>query len=105
MQTSIKIKLHFRCILGLLPFERQIAQRVSLDIKASSKGFLDYAKVAKRAKKLYKKGRFHTIEKSLEIVAKELKLSFPKIKYIKISLIKKDIIKNAKVGASMMKKY
>ena len=105
MQSNIKIKSKFKCIIGLLNFERKKKQKIIIKIKAKSDDFLDYAKLEKKVKKIYKKNKFFTIEDSLEFTSKELKNKFENLKYIKISVFKPNIIRNAKVGASVKKYY
>ncbi|MDO4674085.1 dihydroneopterin aldolase [Campylobacter sp.] len=101
MQSHIKIKLKFKCIIGILDFERKKKQTVIVKIKAKANDFLDYAKVAKRVKKIYKKHKFQTIEESLRSSSQKLKQHFPQIYYLKITTLKPQIIKNAEVGASV----
>lgn len=105
MQSHIKIELKFKCIIGLLDFEREKKQEVLIELEAKSKEFLDYAKICKKIKKIYKKKKFKTIEKSLKFTCKNIKKHNKKIHYIRISCYKPQIIKNAKVGASLTKKY
>lgn len=103
MQSHIKIKLKFKCIIGILDFERQKKQVVIIKIKAKSDIFLDYAQVTKHIKQIYKKQKFQTIEESLEFSSQGLKQAFPQIYELKITVIKPHIIKNTKVGASIKK--
>lgn len=101
MQSHIKIKLKFKCIIGILAKERVKKQKIIVKIKAKSDDFLDYAKVAKCVKTSYKKQKFQTIEDSLNSISTTLKELFPQISYLKITTFKPKILKNAKVGASM----
>lgn len=103
MQSHIKIKLKFKCIIGILDFERTKKQMVIVKIQAKSNDFIDYAHIAKKIKKIYKKNKFQTIEQSLEFSSEELKRTFSQIDYLKITSFKPEIIKNAKVGASIEK--
>ncbi|AJC85687.1 dihydroneopterin aldolase [Campylobacter sp. RM16704] len=105
MQSHIKINLEFKCIIGLLDFERIQEQKVFLKLEAKSKKFLDYAKLCIRIEKIYKKKKFKTIEKSLKYLCKDIKKHHKKIKFINITCYKPDIIKNALVGATITKKY
>lgn len=104
--TEIIIKdLKFKTIIGLLKKERIKKQRVSFNIKISSKKFINYAQVCKFIEKEVKKRKFKTVEKCLETLLKILKNKFNSIKTIKIKVLKLDIIKNAKVGAKAKIKY
>lgn len=105
MQSHIKIKLHFKCIIGILDFERKKKQKICIKLQAKATEFLDYAKVSKKIKKYYKQKKFFTLEDSLEFVCQKLKDKFPQISYIKITTYKPKIIKNAKVGVSLKKFY
>ncbi|EAJ5680953.1 FolB domain-containing protein [Campylobacter lari] len=105
MQSHIKVSLEFKCIIGLLDFERIQEQKVLIELEAKSKKFLDYAKLCARIEKIYKKKKFKTIEKSLKYICKDIKKHHKKLQFINITCYKPDIIKNARVGASLSKKY
>lgn len=105
MQSNIKIKLKFKCIIGMLDIERIEKQKILLKINAKANDFLDYAKVAKLAKKYIKKKKFYTLEKASKKLSKKIKENFPQTKYIKIIIIKPKIMKNAKLGSKYTKKY
>lgn len=105
MQSHIIIKAKFRCIIGVLAFERKKKQKICIHLKAGANEFLDYALCLKKIKKYYKKKQFYTLEEGLEYVCKKLKKNFPQIFYITISSHKIQIIKNATVGVSLKKKY
>jgi len=105
MQSHIKLKLKFKCIIGILDFERKKKQKIIVKIRAKSDEFLDYAELAKNIKNTYKKHKFYTIEESLEILAAELKQKFSSLYYIKIHTFKPEILKNTKAGACFQKKF
>lgn len=105
MSSHIKIKIEFKCIIGILEFERKKKQRIIVKIRAKSDEFLDYAQILKLTKKHYKKQKFHTLEESLESTSLRLKENFPSLDFIKISAFKPEIIKNAEVGASLKKRF
>ena len=105
MQSDINIKFHFRCIIGILNFERHKKQKVIIKIKAKSTSFLNYAKVISSVKKTYKKEKFHTLEESLKFNAKKLKKKFPSLFKLKIKAYKPEILKNAKVGVRLKKSW
>lgn len=105
MQSHIKIELKFKCIIGILDFERKKKQKIIVKIKAKSNEFLDYAKVSKFVKKYYKKEKFYTLEESLEFISLKLKENFPSLIFIKISTFKPKIIKKTKVGVSFKKNF
>lgn len=105
MQSHIKIKLKFKCIIGILPFERKKKQRVKVKLSAKAQDFLDYAKVCALIKKSYKEQEFKLIEDSLNYLFAALKNEFPQIKRLKITATKPDIIKHAKVSVCLEKRF
>ncbi len=105
MQSHIKIKLKFKCIIGILPFERKKKQRVIIKLCAKAESFLDYAKVCELVKKSYKEQEFKLLEDSLNYLFTALKAEFKNITKLKITATKPDIIKNARVSVSLKKKF
>lgn len=105
MQSYIKIKIHFNCIIGILDFERVEKQKLIVKVKAKASEFLDYAKLSKFIKKSYKKEKFYTLEESLEFISLNAKQKFPSLEYIKINSFKPKILKKTKVGVSLEKFY
>ncbi|PIF04660.1 MAG: dihydroneopterin aldolase [Arcobacter sp.] len=104
MKVSIN-NLRFKAIVGILPFEREIKQKVILDISFNykftkgQKEFIDYSCVANMAKKIIKKEKFLLIEDAL-IYLKQALLKKFKIKKLKIKMTKPDILKNCVVSVS-----
>lgn len=105
MQSYIKIKMHFKCIIGILDFERVEKQKLIVKVKAKASGFLDYTKLSKFIKKSYKKGKFYTVEESLEFINLNAKQKFPNLEYIRINSFKPKILKKTKVGVGFKKFY
>lgn len=105
MQSCVKIKLKFSCIIGILPFERKKKQEIVIKLKAKSDEFLDYAVLCEWLEFTYKKRKFELLEESLEFVASELKQTHPALCSLKISISKPHIIKNAKVSAFIKRKF
>ncbi|WP_348519144.1 dihydroneopterin aldolase [Campylobacter sp. CCS1377] len=103
MQSYIKIKITFKCIIGLLDFERKKKQKIIVKFRAKSDEFLDYAEISEWIKKSYKKYQFKTIEESLEFIVVNFKDKYKKATYVKIVTCKPRIIKHAKVGAILEK--
>ena len=99
MQSCIKIRLKFSCIIGILPFEREKKQKIVLKLTAKSEEFLDYATLCAWLESAYKKQKFKLLEESLEFIASELKKMHPNFRFLKITVSKPKIIKNAKVSA------
>lgn len=105
MQSHIKIQTKFKCIIGLLEFERFEKQKISLKINAKANSFLDYAQVTKLSKKYIKRKKFFTLEKANKKLAKKIKKEFPQLKKIKIEIIKLEIMKKTKLSAKYKKNY
>lgn len=105
MQSCVKIRLKFSCIIGILPKERKQKQRVRIKLKAKSDEFLDYALLCAWLKFTYKKRKFELLEESLEFVASKLKQTHPALSALKISITKPHIIKNALVSAFIKRKF
>ncbi|MBK1972044.1 dihydroneopterin aldolase [Campylobacter sp. TTU-622] len=101
----ISIKTEFKCIIGILDFERKKKQKVIIKLKAKSYEFLDYSILTKKIKKYYKKNKFYTIEESLKFVSIKLKEKIPSLYSLKISVFKPKIIKKTKAGVLLKKKY
>lgn len=105
MKSNIRLKIRFKAIIGLLSHERVHKQRLKINISIKADEFLDYAKLAKVVKACYKEERFFTIEESFATVEAKIKAEFLKIKSLKITVYKLDILKNALAGVSFSKKY
>ncbi len=107
MKIFIK-QLSFKCIIGILPHERIKKQKVLIDATFNFDGekmSINYAKVARDIKKIFKQKRFYTIEESLVFTQKELKKNYPDIKKIKLNIYKPQALKNCIVGVGLNKKY
>ena len=101
---KVKIKnLTFKCIIGILPFERKKKQNVSINIsfkyKFKENEFIDYSKVVQTVEKIMKKEKFLLIEEAILCLNKRLKDEFDICK-LKISITKPNIINNCIVGVS-----
>lgn len=105
MQSHIKISFRFKCIVGILPKERCKKQPLCIKLEARADEFLDYAKILAFVKKSYKEKEFELLEQSLEFLSLELKKTYPSLKKLKIYASKSKIIKKARVGVMMKKKF
>ncbi|RXJ75799.1 dihydroneopterin aldolase [Arcobacter sp. F155] len=101
MKISIE-KLTFKCIIGILDFERIKKQRVVIDIFfeydfLDKDSFIDYSKVAAKVEKTMKEKKFELLEDAISTIEKQLKKKYP-IKNLKIKISKPDILKNCIVS-------
>ncbi len=102
MKVNIK-KLEFKCIIGILDFERKKKQKVIIDISFKynyKKGdFIDYSEVAFLVKQNLKQQKFGLIEDAIVDTKELLEFKFD-IKNLKINITKPDILKDCLVSVS-----
>ncbi len=100
MKVNIN-NLEFKCIIGILDFERKKKQRVIVDISFKydykKDDFIDYSEIALVVKQNIKKGRFGLIEDAILDTNNLLKYQF-NIKKLKIKITKPDILKDSLVS-------
>lgn len=96
-------KLTFKCIIGILDFERITKQKVIVNISfeyAFSKDFfIDYAEVSTLIKNTMKEKQFLLLEDAILDLENLLLNKFP-IKNLNIKISKPDILKNCIVTLS-----
>ncbi len=97
---KIKIKnLTFKCIIGILPFERKKKQKVNINLsfnykyKYKENSFIDYSEVVNTVESIMKKRKFLLIEEAIIYLNKQLKTKYD-IKNLIISISKPDILDN-----------
>lgn len=105
MQSSVKITLGVKCIIGILPKERVKKQKVVVKFRAKSEDFLDYAEICAWLKSSLKREKFELLEDALNFIVREIHALYPQINSLKISIFKPKIIKNARVGVGVRKKF
>lgn len=96
--------LQFDAIIGLLDFEREREQRVSVDLEAvynySDRSFVDYAELAEMIEIHIKKERFKLLEDALLYLVNLIIQSYPAIEKLEIKISKPDILDNCTVAIS-----
>jgi len=106
---NIVIKdLTLEVIIGILKDERENRQQIILNATIEyekDKDFVDYVQVIDTVTKLLETKMYGTLEDALEEICKALKLDFPEIKSIKMSISKPKIFKNCLIGVEILKKY
>ena len=106
---SIYIKdLTLEVIIGVLEEERKNRQKIILNATIDydmDEHFLDYTHVVEAIVNLLEYKMYDTLENALSGICKALKIDFPEIKSIKMSIAKPDIYKNCIIGVEILKKY
>ena len=96
-------ELRFKCIIGILDFERVQKQEVIINLTIDytyEKEFIDYAKVVTLIKKTMKKRKFLLIEDALASLTKKLKKNFPHSDAIWLKITKPSILADCKVSVA-----
>ncbi|AXH13208.1 dihydroneopterin aldolase [Halarcobacter bivalviorum] len=101
MKISIE-NLTFKCIIGILDFERVKKQKVIIDIffnydYINNDTFIDYSEISSKVEKIMKKEKFELLEEAILYIEKFLSENYP-IKNLKIKISKPNILKNCIVS-------
>ncbi len=106
---NIHIKdLTLEVIIGVLEEERKNRQKIILNTFIDydmDEHFLDYTQVVEAIINLLEYKKYDTLENALGGICKALKVDFPEIKSIKMSIYKPEVYKNCLVGVEILKKY
>lgn len=94
--------LTFDTIIGILPFERETAQQLIVNISFKykfdeSKNFIDYSIIVKEVEDIFKKEKFFLLEEAIIYLEKYLKNRYC-IKKLRIKLSKPNILTNCIVS-------
>ena len=96
-------ELTFKCIIGLLDFERINKQKVvinlSFEYEFSKNNFIDYAEISNLVKKIMKKKKFLLLETAVSHIEKKL-YNLYNIHKLHIKISKPTIIKDCIVSLS-----
>lgn len=102
MKINIE-KLSFECIIGILPFERETAQKVVVDISFEydfcDNIHIDYAAVCTEVQNLMKTNKFELLETAVDEICKKLN-SVYEIEELFVKISKPDILPNCIVSVS-----
>ena len=94
--------LRFDAIIGILDFERTNPQQVQIDCTIdytySGDDFINYADVAHLIKATVQTEKFELVETALKVLSEKLKLNFPLIQVLSLTIRKPDILPNCTVG-------
>lgn len=100
--------LCFKCIIGLLPKEREKPQKILINAEIDyifNDRFIDYALVATFIKRSCKTYRYELLESALLDISKRLKGRFSAIKRVKLCIKKLAILSPSIVGVSLETYY
>lgn len=96
--------LQINAIIGLLDFEREHEQRVSVDLEAiytyGQRSFINYADLAELIENQIKKERYFLLEEALLNLKEKISETYPAIETLKLKIAKPDILKNCTVSLS-----
>ncbi|MGM0518857.1 MAG: dihydroneopterin aldolase [Campylobacterota bacterium] len=94
-------RLKFKCIIGILDFERVKKQKViinlSFDYEYTKDYFIDYSKISKLVKKELKNKKFKLIEDAIIHIETKLYKKY-KIENLHLNISKPDILKDCIVS-------
>ncbi len=96
--------LNIPCIIGLLDFERELEQRVIVDLKADynyrDNEFVDYSKMVEMIENHLQKYKYELLEDALMGLKESIFENFNAINRLKIKISKPDILENCSVALS-----
>jgi dihydroneopterin aldolase len=99
----------FKCIIGILDFERRIPQDVIINLKLvyefNNTDFINYADVAELIKTTMQESKFELIEDALIALFSLLKEKYPNISSLFIKITKPSILENCTVSVSDFQSY
>ena len=100
--TILIENLTFDSIIGILESERVTPQKVVIDCiinyQYTENTFINYAQVSEHIQKSIQKNEFFLIEEALQSLGSSLKIEFPSISSLTLTLRKPDILSNCTVG-------
>ncbi|BCD67568.1 dihydroneopterin aldolase [Nitratiruptor sp. YY09-18] len=101
MRCTLRLQeLTFYAIIGILPHEREVPQKVVIDIEIeyeyNQNSFIDYANVAKIVQDHIKMQKFELVEEALTSTATLLHKKFPQILSLSLTFVKPQILPNVR---------
>ena len=100
--------LSFKCIIGLLDFERHNPQDVIINLELVyeyTDEFINYADVATLIETNLQEKKYELLETALSELFNLITQKFPLTKQLKIKISKPDILPNCRVSVSNIKIY
>ena len=96
-------QLTFKCIIGILDFERVKKQKVIINLRFdydfSKDNFIDYSEVANLVKETMKEHKFELLEDAIKTIKTLLENTYT-IKNLKLKISKPNILKDCIVSIS-----
>jgi len=96
-------ELTFKCIIGILDYEREHEQDVIINLALDYtfyQDYINYALVANHVKTLMKDNEFLLLEDALEKISLSLKSKYPSIEKLFLKITKPSILPDCKVSVS-----
>ena len=97
-------ELTFKCLIGILDFERITPQTVIIDAQIDytyiNDFFINYADITKLIEKNMIDKKYKLLETALEKLGQKLLSTYPKIESFNLKIYKPKIINNANVALS-----
>ena len=100
--------LNFKCIIGLLDFERHNPQDVIINLSLDydyKNEFINYAEVASLIEGDLQEKKYELLEDALENLFNLISQKFPLTQKLHIKISKPDILPNCRVSVSNIKIY
>ena len=100
--------LRFKCIIGLLDFERHTPQELIIDLKLEydyKDEFINYADLAVLIEKDLQAKKYELLETALMELINLIKQTFPLIQQLKLKITKPEILPNCRVSVSCIKVF
>jgi len=96
--------LTFDAIIGILDFERERPQRVTIDLEAgydyTAQSFIDYADLADLIRNKVIQSRYGLLEEALTELETLIKSAYPQITFLYLKIGKPDILSDSRVAIS-----
>jgi len=101
-------ELTFKAVIGVLDSEKEQEQLVVAECSIEYEDierYIDYSKVCEIIEGMIKTNRYGLIETAIDEIEKRLKTEFPNMKSLYLKITKPEILRNALVGAEILRKY
>ena len=102
-------ELTFKCIIGILDFERVTPQKVIINVEIEynyeENNFINYADVIKLIEQQILEKKYELLETAIEELTQKIIEKYSKITKLTLKISKPNIIKNAKVALSKTYSY